>query len=561
MNQVLRHRIIIIIGLALMTIGVFRGKEIISSFLTDLAMAQLITEMTRQGQTLNTLPKFGEINPQDISTPFSLLRAAVDLDGTNTTARWALGRMAISIGDANLASTILEPLLGSVHQNPLLYIDILIGYSHSNNPQQLADLVESTPLPQRTTVLSDTIALAYLDLGDAQSLDKARKLRPNDLYINYSLWKEAKETRAVFDEAQYRKRLQHFQLDAIEPTDDRLLEYVARVIPQLLDNGIWDKQKSQIVVSYLVWQHAESPAIEGLVLDLATRFSNEPQWLFYLAEMYHRRGDLELAERTYRQIVYQRPDFSPGYLRLGMVTEERCSAKDPAQDCLLKAINSYEEYHKYAPDDIVGLKRLIAVSQLLQRTEVQSLQAQLTQLMGPNGAEQTANLVVNSSFDRWKDNAPTSWIIDSHVGNVIRGDGLCTAGPDDFSGISGMAARITCFWFGQQTDKELGRYGIWLWFEDENNHIETKTRFTQNQEYEISLVYRTTNLPNETVHLIVPGLLNSDVRLPATESGWRSFKAIDVSEDDSLVRPLINVWAPGEVWLDNVGIYEVTHPQ
>lgn len=557
-NQVFQHRIIAIVGLILMTIGAFRGKAIISSFLTDWAMSQINSVMTRQGQTLNTLPRFGEVNSQDISAPFSLLRAAVDLDATNTTARWALGRIAISIGDSTLASTVLEPLLGSVHQNPLLYIDILIGYSRSNNPQRLTDLVESTPLPLRTTVLSDTIAVAYLDLGDAQSLDKARNFRPNDLYINYSLWKEAEEDRAVYDKVQYRERLERFQLDAIAPADDRLLEYVARVIPQLLDNGIWDKKKSQIVVSYLVWQHAESPAVEKLILDLATRFSNEPQWLFYLAEMYHRRGDLELSEQTYRQIVHQWPDFSPGYLRLGMVSEERCGAKDPARDCLLKALDSYEKYHKYAPDDLAGLKRFIAVAQLLQRTDVQSLQSQLDQLVGPNGAEQTANLVVNSSFDRWKDNVPTSWIIDSHVGNVTRDDGLCTAGPDDFGGISGTAARVTCFWFGQQTDKEPGRYGIWLWFEDENNHIETKTRFAQNQEYKISLDYRTADLPNGMVHLIIPGLLNSDVRLPATEREWRSFKAVDVSEGDNLVRPLINVWAPGEVWLDNIEIYEVS---
>ena len=146
--------------------------------------------------------------------------------------------MALSIGDAAQASNVLEPLVGSVRQNPLLYIDILIGYSHSNNPRQLTNLVESIPLPQRTTVLSDTIALAYLDLGDAESLEKAQNLRPDDLYINYSLWKESKANEAVLDEAQYRERLEHFQLDAIKPADDRLLEYVAQVIPHLLDNGI-----------------------------------------------------------------------------------------------------------------------------------------------------------------------------------------------------------------------------------------------------------------------------------------------------------------------------------
>ena len=61
MNQVLRHRVIIIVGLILMTIEV---RNIISSFLTDLAMAQLNPVMMGQGQRSNTLPRFGKVHSQ-----------------------------------------------------------------------------------------------------------------------------------------------------------------------------------------------------------------------------------------------------------------------------------------------------------------------------------------------------------------------------------------------------------------------------------------------------------------------------------------------------------------
>ena len=97
--------------------------------------------------------------------------------------------------------------------------------------------------------------------------------------------------------------------------------------------------------------------------------------------------------------------------------------------------------------------------------------------MDSSEAVQITNLVANSSFKRWKDGIPTSWIIGNHLGNVNWDDGLCTAGPDNFVGVSGTAARLTCFWFGQQPDKEPGRYGLWLWFEADSDHVETNTRF------------------------------------------------------------------------------------
>jgi tetratricopeptide (TPR) repeat protein len=59
-----------------------------------------------------------------------------------------------------------------------------------------------------------------------------------------------------------------------------------------------------------------------LLERLIERYPAEPDWPFYLAELYHRRGDLDRAEAAYRQVLETDPDYAQAYLRLGMIYEE-----------------------------------------------------------------------------------------------------------------------------------------------------------------------------------------------------------------------------------------------
>ena len=101
------------------------------------------------------------------------------------------------------------------------------------------------------------------------------------------------------------------------PTDERLLEYAAQVIPKLLEKGMWDREKTLNVVSYLVWQHNTAAGVVQLLEDLSARYPTQPDWPFYLAELYHRRGDLDQAETAYEQVLQIDPEYAQGYLRLG----------------------------------------------------------------------------------------------------------------------------------------------------------------------------------------------------------------------------------------------------
>ena len=154
-------------------------------------------------------------------------------------------------------------------------------------------------------------------------LERASTLRPGDLYVNYHLWRQGLENDDPANAAVYSETLIYFPLEAVHPGDDRLLDYVADVIPALLDDGLWSREKTLNVVSFLVWQHNRATGAERLLKQLMERYPADPDWPFYLAELYHRRGDLERAEAAYRQVLAMDPNYAQAYLRMGMIYEER----------------------------------------------------------------------------------------------------------------------------------------------------------------------------------------------------------------------------------------------
>jgi len=271
------------------------------------------------------------------------LRRAVALDEDSLAARWALGRVALAMGDGDAAAGALGPLTEGARRNPLLYYDALTAFSHGGEPAEVVALYEAVPPPERTSAVSDTVALAYLDLaiggqGDRgtrgqgegetkQSLEQVRELRSGDLYANYHLWMQARQGGNLGAAAAYSETLTYFPLEAIDPGDERLLDYAAEVIPDLLEEGLWERDKTLNVVSFLVWQHDEATGVERLLEQLIGRHPTEPDWPFYLAELYHRRGDLERAEAAYQQVLAVDPEYAQAYLRIGMLYETRAEGE------------------------------------------------------------------------------------------------------------------------------------------------------------------------------------------------------------------------------------------
>ena len=265
------------------------------------------------------------------------LRRAVALDRADPAARWAMGRAALAAGDAETAADALGPLAGRAERNPLLYDDMLMALSYGGRPEEVIALYESAPPPRRTRAISDVVALAYLDLatggsGDegtgghgevGQWLERSNALRPGDLYASYHLWRQARERGDLEAATVYSETLAYFPLEAVHPADERLLGYAADVIPALVEEGLWDREKTLNVVSFLVWQHNRATGMKRLLEQLIERYPAEPDWPFYLAELYHRRGDLDWAEAAYRQVLEVDPTYAQAYLRLGMICEER----------------------------------------------------------------------------------------------------------------------------------------------------------------------------------------------------------------------------------------------
>lgn len=256
------------------------------------------------------------------------LRRAANLNENGLTPRWALGRAALALGDEEVAAGALEPLVKKAEINPLLYLDMLSVSSYGGQPKDVIALYETYPLPQHTQAISDAVALAYLERsrvaerpGDPEALVSAAALHPGDLYANYHLWRAAVESGDAQTTAVYSETLVYFPLEAVHPTDDRLLDYAAEVIPALLEEGLWDRGKTLNVASFLVWQHNRAGGVERLLKRLIERYPTEPDWPFYLAELYHRRGDLDRAEAAYRQVLALDQNYAQAYLRIGMLYE------------------------------------------------------------------------------------------------------------------------------------------------------------------------------------------------------------------------------------------------
>jgi tetratricopeptide (TPR) repeat protein len=333
----MRRRVVLVGTMILLLL--LRGRAITSALWTNAGMLLLrdahLTQVDRVPDTDTVLDALGENAAAARAVQY--LRQAVALNGDDPVARWGLGRAALAVGDAGTAADALGPLAGSAGHDPLLYNDVLVALSYGGQPEGVVALYDSVPPMQRTQAISDVVALAYLDLaageqvggetggqgGVGQCLQQASALRPSDLYANYHLWRRALQSGDLAGATVYSETLTYFSLEAVHPADERLLEYAADVIPALLEDGLWDRERTLNVVSFLVWQHNQAAGTARLLERLIERYPAEPEWSFYLAELYHRRGDLDQAEASYRRVLDIDPNYAQAYLRMGMIYEER----------------------------------------------------------------------------------------------------------------------------------------------------------------------------------------------------------------------------------------------
>lgn len=225
----------------------------------------------------------------------ALFGAAAAINPMSFSIRWGWGRALLLSDDRTGAVNALRPLTSQAItsqaiQNPFFFQDILAAYSYAGMPEQVLHAVENTTVPYVTAVFSNTVALAYLDLGDVDQFGEVERFDPGNLYANYQLMKFAQQRDDSIAAERYRERLLYYPLEALMPTDVRLLGYIRDAIPRIVEDGIWDRGSAARAISFLIWQNWDSSAVEELLLSLTKSYPDEIMWSRSLAELYLRRN-------------------------------------------------------------------------------------------------------------------------------------------------------------------------------------------------------------------------------------------------------------------------------
>jgi tetratricopeptide (TPR) repeat protein len=438
--------------------------------------------------------------------------------------------------------------------------------------------------PIATRLMNDTIASRYLGLAGARMkaddimgaellLRQALELRPGDLYARYYLRRMALAKGNDAEAQAQRQALAYFPMEAIHPSNERLLNYASEVIPALLEEGLWDRGKALNVISYLVWQHHGTAGVERLLERLMERYPTQPDWAFCLAELYHRRGDLDRAEAIYRQAFMVDPEYAQAYLRLGMVTEAKSQIPNPeSEEQLAAAARWYEQYHMMAPDDLLGLKRLAEACTALEEAGVgdrgcqeaalgEALEARaddqrfVAELLGVpvEDVELGPNLVGNGSFGEGKGGQLESWNFWTYLGPD--GKGLYFAGIDSLAA-GGNAARIVGLRGGPMDDGTT-TYG---------EYRGAELVLPPGDWYLISVRYRSQNLDGNGL-LFVGENSKGGVRLTHSyledSSGeWRRVSTLVPGRGwEMTVIPVVRNWGLGSVWFDDVEVRPIGLPE
>lgn len=524
-------------------------------WMTNTSMLQVLKHVAAATATVD---RYGRWPAGYRGNALHLFHRATNLTDS-TQARWGGLRIALISGDCYLAAHLADGLLtNSDKSNPLLFEDILTAYDCSKQYSKLRTVYTSTPKPLSSDYLNDSIALAFLEDDCPESLYTVLSLRPNDLSANYRLWERANRSGEQQQAREVQRLLTYFPLQALTPQHPGLLQHTLEVIPKLLQQGIWQRDQTLNVVSYLVWQCPEHPAVEHLIEMLAETYPTEPEWLQALAELHHRRGDLAQACDLYQQTLEIDQEFAPPYLGLIRIMAEIAETEaNETAAWQTRALEWYTLYKTVAPDDPVSLCLAARV------TEVDTLNNEPgadTKCIGTDalrdyvadnlGVPPTTvhisddNLVMNGAFEVWEPDHPEDWEIVRYVGDTVA-PALYVHGPDTVLG-SEPTARLISLSSAKLEDGSI-TYAQYV-----------GQSFTMTSaKYLIAITYRYGHASNGTTFVFVGdhtrsgGYVWANLYLPDTEGHWSQFLMMaDGPTEPSLVTPLIRNWGMGdlEIW-------------
>ncbi len=289
------------------------------------------------------------------------LEKTLNFEPGNVQALRQLGRLYLEVGELAKALSVAEQAAKLATHNPLIKLELGDVYDRLGQPAQAITHYEAGLVGDRGPQLT----VNYLQQADqrwtagdeagaiAIWLDNVRGTGYGDLYANWRL----AQYYADDDEAAtpYREAVRYFPLESIAPPPDpRLTTFQAQVITGVVEDGLWPRETLLNVVSYRVWQ-GKTKRTEALLKALTAAHPDDADLRFYLAELYHRRGDWAQAEAAYRQALELDPDYAQAFLRLGEMAEETQNFDVAAE--------WYNLLVAHQPTDLLGLKKLAQIKQ------------------------------------------------------------------------------------------------------------------------------------------------------------------------------------------------------
>jgi len=542
------------------------------------------------------------VDGERLAAGMAHLEEAVRWDPRDVQALRLLARGYVSLGEREAALETLQRALAVRPENPMLHLELGDVYDSIGDAEAAVREYEAGGIGSRVL----PAAANYLKLADGQALfgsgelaisfwRKALALDPGNLYALYQLARIHRDLGDVERAAGYEERLRYFELESIAvPLDFRLAEYQGRAMVGLVEEGIWRRETLLSVISYQVWQFAED--VNGLMTEhvlevLLGQWPEDPDILFYLAELHQRRGDLEQARDGYLRVLEVDPEYGRAYLRLGMVAEAECESRTTGCE---EAAEWYARYYEVAPDDLLGLKRLAEICTALEEAGIEeegcrkaaerisssnlpsgitpaailreALEARtddrriVAELLGVpvEDVELGPNLVKNGGFEEWVGGRPEQW----GISNMATGDpwnrGAFRGGQDGLIVCEGESSvRINGLWLERRYDREPGRYGFAL---------ETPVVLFPGHWYVLSLDYKTEGLPDNgatvwTTDKVPWSIFPHEIGLPSTGGEWNHFVLLRYMEVEGIseipVWLIVRIWQPGWAWFDNISLMKV----
>lgn len=196
------------------------------------------------------------------------------------TALSSLGSVAFEQGDYRMAATCFEQSRHLVETNPFRLRQYVLALSQLDRFDKVISLYEADSARLLwSREVRDAILLAYLQQSNEQTVANTipviRELQAQELYARSIVLQEQYGVTKISElPVDAQKELSGFPIEAVMPTDQRLLQFTARVVPELTEDGIWDSERLARVLQFWIWQYPNSLAVEQL-LSLFLAVSND----------------------------------------------------------------------------------------------------------------------------------------------------------------------------------------------------------------------------------------------------------------------------------------------